>query len=188
MTQPANKYAPTAWGAPKLVDLEVPSGQLCQVHPPGVEQLIAAGVLENVDTLTSLIDKKHIKRVQGKALPGSAAARKAAPVDNDDIAMPDGSVVSKASLLQDQNNLVKVFGLVDRITVVMVVQPQVLPVPEDPALRVPMAELIENGQVYTDMIDMMDKMYIFQYAVGGGTDLEQFRQQFASGMGSLAPQ
>lgn len=182
MTEPAaqNRYAPTTWGAPKLQDLEVPSGQLCQVKPPGVEQLIHAGVLENVDTLTSLIDKKHIKRVQGK----TPAAKKS----DDDVTLPDGSIMSKASLLQDKDNLVKVFGLVDKVAVAMVVQPQVLPVPDDPTLRVPLDELAKNGQVYTDQIDMMDKMYIFQYAVGGGTDLEQFREQFASGVGGVASQ
>lgn len=179
MTEPAaNKYAPTTWGAPKLQDLEVPSGQMCQVKPPGVEQLINAGVLENVDTLTSLIDKKHIKRVQGKT-----PTKK-----NDALTLPDGSELDKESLLQDKDNLIKVFGLVDKVTIAMVVQPQVLPVPEDPKLRVPLDELAKHGQVYTDQIDMMDKMYIFQYAVGGGTDLEQFRQQFASSVGSVAPQ
>lgn len=179
MTQPANKYAPTTWGAPKLVDLEVPSGQLCQVMPPGVEQLIRAGVLENVDTLTSLIDSKHIKRVQGK----TPAAKRGS---TDDVILPDGSRLDKESLLKDKDNLVKVFGLVDRVVVAMVVQPQVLPVPDDPAHRVSLDELGKHGQVYTDQIEMMDKMFIFQYAVGGGTDLEQFRQQFGSGLGSVA--
>jgi hypothetical protein len=170
------KYAPTVWGQPQFVDLEVPSGQLCQARLPGVQQLIAAGVIDSADTLTSLVDQKHIKRVQGKT-SGKAPAKE----------------IDTESLMKDPENLRKMFSLIDQVVCHMVVQPSVITclrtvekedgTTEDEVIPIP--ERVE-GQVYSDMIDMLDKMFIFQYAVGGGTDLESFREQFGEAMGSVA--
>lgn len=177
-----NKYGLTTWGQQQLFDLEVPSGQVCQVRAPGVENLIAAGVLDSADTLTSLVDEKHIKRV-GNAQRGKAPAK---------VQEIDG-----ASLLKDPENLGKVFTLIDRIVCHMVVQPQVKlstrmvkkdDGTEEPHI-IPFAERSDApGVVYSDQIGMLDKMFIFQYAVGGGEDLESFREQFGQNVGSLAAQ
>jgi hypothetical protein len=179
MSTPNNPYALSAWGATQFSDLTVPSGQLCQVRLPGVQNLIAAGVIDNVDTLTTLVDKKHLKRVQGKAKEEAAA--------NGQL-MPDGTVIDPEAVLKDPENLTRVFSLVDKVVTYMVVQPTILPTPEDAHDRLTVEKVIELGQVYVDMIDLADKMYIFQYSVGGGTDLERFRKQFATGVGSVAAQ
>jgi hypothetical protein len=171
-----NPYVPTAWGMTQLEDLTVPSGQLCQVRKAGVQNLIAAGVIENADTLLSVVDRRHLKRVQGKAREEAQA--------NGQL-MPDGSVIDTEAVLKDPSNLLKVFDLVDKIVIHTVVQPEVLPTP-DIKDRLTAEEIVAKGQVYSDMIDMMDKMFIFQYAVGGSTDLERFRKQFQSGMASVA--
>lgn len=167
-----NKYAPTTWGQEVLRDLEMPSGQLCQIRPPGMQALIAAGVLESADTLTSLIDEKHLKRV--------APTRKNAKGPQGQALKPgDVEAVDSRGLMQDPENLVKIFTLVDKVTVHMVVQPNVQPVPEPGAVR-------EEGVIYVDMVDFLDKMYIFQYSIGSDSNLEQFRSEFASSLGSLA--
>lgn len=170
-----SKYAPSVWGKPQYEDLEVPSGQLCQVRLPGVQQLIAAGVIDSADTLTTLVDEKHIKRVQGKT-SGRAPQKE----------------INTQSLMRDPENLKKLFTVIDKVCIHMVVQPTV-----KSALReveqdgktdiqvIPVTEREENV-VYTDQIDMLDKMFIFQYAVGGGTDLDSFREQFQQAVGSVA--
>lgn len=67
---PVNKYAPTAWNkVDKGIDLKCPSGQLCRVTRPGVENLIKLGLLDKLDGLTGLVDQKHIKRVKGGKAP-----------------------------------------------------------------------------------------------------------------------
>lgn len=157
-----NKYAPTVWGTTTTRDLECPSGQLCQVRMPGVQTLIAAGILESADTLTTLVDEKHIKRVSPKKAPNT-----------------NGIEVDGASLLKDPDSIRKVFTLVDQITVHMVLQPQIYPVPGPGEDRV-------GDRVYVDMVDMLDRMFIFQYAIGGDQNLEQFRDQFAEGLGGVA--
>ncbi len=167
-----NKYAPTAWNAEQFVDLEMPSGQLAQVRRPGVQQLIALGILENADGLSAIVDQKHIKRVKGTA-------------------QIDGK-----SLLKDPKNMLTIMQMVDKVTARMVVQPIV----REPFVDEPTGELGEtkkrpirdderqDGVVYTDNIEFMDRMFIFQFAVGGSTDLAQFRERFASALGSLEAQ
>lgn len=167
-----NKYEVTTWGGNALFqDLTTPSGQTCQVRLPGVQRLMAAGILEDADTLSTMVDKKHIKRVAGKQ-----------QVDGD-------------SLLKDPKNLVSVLRTVDKVVAHMVVQPTVkrpiilVPdpnVPGDVMIERPLPEEDRDPKVvYTDDIDMTDRMYIFQFAVGGTTDVEQFRSKLATAVGSM---
>jgi hypothetical protein len=167
------KYAITTWGQELTQDLTTPSGQMCQVRMPGVQSMIAAGVLESADTLGSLIDEKHIKRVQGK---GPNAGK---PVS-----------VDTQGLMKNPEQLAKVFEVVDKVVEHMVLQPAV----QRPIKVVDGKDVLltfderEDHVVYTDRIDLMDKMFIFQYAVGGSSDVESFRKQFAEGMGGVAAQ
>lgn len=183
-----NKYALSSWGAQKLQDLEVPSGQLCQVRPAGIQQLLGAGVLDSADTLTSLIDEKHIKRTQTRKT-GTKGAKPA--VKNNQLQNADGSTteIDTDSLLNDPEKLQKVFSLIDKVAEHMVVQPDVKrPVKLDEngkEVALPAQER-EDGVVYTDMIELQDKMFLFQYAVGGDTDLESFRNRFSEGVASVA--
>lgn len=180
-----SKYAVTAWGQLEYVDLTLPSGQLCQVRPAGVQAMIGAGVIESADTLTSLVSEKHIKRVAGRGK--SNAGKPTAPPKPDEI--------DTQSLMKDPKNLQKVFKVVDRISAFMVVQPDLqIPVrmepdPKNPGETLEFALTHEErkpGVVYTDVVDLMDKMFIFQYAVGGSTDVEAFREQFSAGLGGVA--
>lgn len=170
-----NRYAPTTWTAEQLVDLTVPSGQLCSVRRPGVEGLIRQGLLQKTDSLTSLVDNKHIKRVKGE------------------------KQVNVASLMTDMDALLKVMDTVDQIMEYVVVQPKLvravktIPVLDpdgeetDKTEEVPLNEdeRIE-GVIYTDYVSVEDRMFIFQYAVGGSKDLEQFRKRFRESTGGLA--
>lgn len=178
-----NKYAVSTWGKEQFQDLECPSGQLCQVRTPGIQPLIAAGVLESADTLTSIVDSKHIKRVQGKVTPSKNSIN----LGKDDV-----GEIDTQSLLKDPAALQKVFDLVDRVTEHMVVQPSVrrpvkkitdrgktidVPLPDDER---------EDGIIYTDQIDVLDRMFILNYAIGGDTDVETFRSQLPEGVGGVA--
>lgn len=174
-----SRYAPTAWGTSVFEDLTMPSGQLAQVRRPGIQQLISAGVLDSADTLSTLVDQKHIKRVKGK---------------------PAG--IDASSLLKDPKNMLSVLELVDKVVAHMVVKPEVqrpvtpnLESPKDgapkdeasnPHTRALRDEERDPEVVYTDQIDMVDRMFIFSYAVGGSTDVERFRSGLDQAMGSMA--
>lgn len=149
-----DRYAPVAWlsgGTGGLEDLTVPSGQLCLVRRPGVEGLMKAGVLHNMDSLSMLVDEKHLK----------------------------GGNLKVESILQDPQALENLLNVVDRVVTHVVVKPEIRRAPNDVTLRKP-------GVIYTDMVDVLDKMFIFSFATGGTRDLETFRGELEQSLGSLA--
>lgn len=157
-------YAPSVWGQSLgtlgAEDIVCPSGQLALVKRPGVEGLITAGVLHDVDSLTGLVDSKHVRRVKGK---------------------PE---VDVKSLMKDGEQLVKVLDVIDHVIVHIVIKPTISPIWEqdEDGKETPLSpEKIEEGRkkglIYVDQVDITDKMFLFNYAVGGTRGLERFRQQ-----------
>ena len=154
-----SKFAPTAWGAGgigQLTELTVPSGQLCLVRRPGTQGLIEAGILHNIDSLTAIVNTKHVRRVKGK------------------------EEIDVQSLMADPENVETLMHTIDRIVCYVVVKPDVHMSPNDVTLRDP-------DVIYADMIDLEDKMFIMNFAVGGTRDLERFRRELSESVGSVAP-
>lgn len=157
--QGEDKYAPTAWGSSVNggpVDLELPSGQLILARQPGLQQLIVEGVLHRMDNLTALVDSKHVRK--GRTGPDA---------------------INVQSLIQDDKALVDLLHTVDRVLCAVVVKPNVQMAPNDITRRV-------NGVIYADTVGIEDKMFIFNWALGGSRDLERFRRESEAVVGSLA--
>lgn len=156
---PTSKYAPNAWisgGIGGMEDLTVPSGQTCLVRRPGMEGLMKAGILHNVDSLSQVVNEKHLQRVDGKAT----------------------GEINMSSLMEDQDGMDQVMTVVDKVICHCLVKPEVHRTPNDATRRVP-------GVVYADMIDLVDKMHIFNFVVGGTRDLERFRNGLDALVGSV---
>jgi hypothetical protein len=157
----SDKQYGSGWNASEIFeDLECPSGTWCQVRKPNPRQLMALGFINKFDQLSGLVESKHIRRVKGK---------------------PE---VNTESMSQDPKAIMDILDLADRVTEYVVVQPTVIrPVvildqkDGQPIERPMRAEEREDGVIYTDMLDDLDKMYIFQYSVGGKEDLATFRKQ-----------
>lgn len=154
---PSTNFKPTTWGQNPYVELTVPSGQLCLVRRPNVRALIALGLVDTVDPLTSLVDEKHIKRVgRGK----NAKAE-----------------LNEQTLMEDPKAIMSLLDIADKVCEYMVMEPAVV----RPVRVVDGKEFQLKGHernpdlVYTDMIDDTDKIFIFSHSIGGTTDLEQFR-------------
>jgi hypothetical protein len=175
----ANKYAATSWGSENLMDLTVPSGQTCQVRRPGVTGLIKAGVLDSLDSLSSIVTTDHIDRVEkGKD--------------------PHVTAEDMKALSRNKDGLLRAVELADKVTLYCVVQPPLSPIPlvrnpvtGEPELdddmrpiEIPL-EGREPGHIYVDQVDLTDKMFILQFVVGGVADLEQFREGFGETLGSM---
>jgi len=137
-------------------ELTLPSGEVILVRRPGVEGLIAAGVLHNTDGLSALVDNKHLKRVKGQPQ------------------------VDVESLMKDQKNITSLLHMIDRTTCYCVVKPTVLMTPNDPTNRK------DGDHVYCDQIPLEDRLFILDYVVGGSADLERFRRETSVAVGSLA--
>lgn len=153
-----DKYAPSTWlsaGQGQLTDLTCPSGQLCLAKQPGVEGLMKAGVLHNVDSLTGIVNAKFIN--EGKTGAES---------------------VNLPALAQDEEALAEILHTVDRVVTHVVVKPRIEMTPGDVTRR-------KDGVIYADMVDILDKMFIFNFAVGGSRDVEPFRRGLEELVGSL---
>lgn len=163
------KYRPRIWGSNGIGDIEdltVPSGQLCAVRRPGLEGLLREGILHNLDVLTGIVTETHLQDVKTK---GVEAARDSTVIQTQ--ALQD-------SLLANPQKFAELIHVVDRVVCAVVVQPDVKMTPNSPVNR-------KQGVIYCDMIDLNDKMFIFNYAVGGTRDLEQFRKDTGDALGGV---
>lgn len=155
----SDKFAATTWGTAGIGSLEemtVPSGQLCLARRPGTQGLIEAGILHNIDSLTAIVDSKHVRRVKGKE-----------EIDVD-------------SIMKDPENVQTMMHTIDRIVCYVVVKPEILMTPNDITNRDPQ-------KIYADMVDLEDKIFLMNYAVGGTRDLERFRGELDESVASVAP-
>lgn len=132
--------------------LTVPSGNTALVRAPGMQAFLKEGVIPN--SLMSI--------VQESMTAGTAP-----------------SEAAQQSMVDDPQKLQDLMKLVDAVTVSCCLDPKVLPAPLDTegnALPFDHEDRDENV-LYADEVDFNDKMFIFQFAVGGTADLEKFRSQ-----------
>lgn len=107
-------YAPLVWGSDTaqgtLQDLELPSGQLCLAQRPGPEGLMAAGLLDDLDMLATVLPK----------VMGGKAAKKD---------------LDATQVMRNPEMLRQAMRLMDRVVVHVVIKPELSPEPADPADR-----------------------------------------------------
>lgn len=180
----------SSWKTP-LTDLELPSGEMCQVKRPGVQGLIKAGVLHSLDSLTTIVQTETIPTAEGKPVPKESQVE---------------------AVMADPEKFDRMMETVDKIVCHVVTQPKVVsnltpelddnkqPVLKDgePVMRELTdeekgnavseyeAEHPDRGLVFVDWIDTMDKMFIMNFAVGGSADLAQFRAETEAFVGGVS--
>lgn len=159
----------------KGIDLELPSGETCLVRRPGPQTLIAAGVLDSFDSLTALVGAK-LNEIDGKTEVSASALQ---------------------TLAGQQANINAALGMVDKVVEFVVLEPKVLrpirrddvtgqPFLDSQGKEVPLSDQErDEKRLYTDDVDLADRMFILQFSVGGSADLERFRDETASLVGSV---
>lgn len=155
------------------VEIELPSGNIAKVKRPGMEKLLAAGVLP--DRLTP-IAMQAVKEGEG--------------------GKPEDEQKVMEEFMQDSNALADIFLAFDRITAMCVVEPKVRMhqyTDDDPEVirgearvgqEIP-EDRRDEDLLYTDDVDMEDKTFIFQFVVGGSADLERFRRESAPALATV---
>lgn len=146
-------------------DLVVPSGALCRVKRPGPMGLIKMGLLDSLDSLTSLVQTEHFDRAEGRAKLSDADAIR-------DFAANSEKVQAG-------------FELIDKITCGVVIEPEISPIPLDAEGHPLPREEWDPNLTYVDSVELHDKIYIMQFVVGGTPDLESFRAERAQFMGHV---
>jgi len=143
------------------VELELPSGNICLAINKGMRVFLEEGKIPN--SLMEIVTKS-IEGAEGKTTKGQAAMAEAA---------------------EDPKMLADMIVMIDNALVMCVVEPVIMPMPTQ---VIDDKEVIDESVkdpdlLYVDEVDMEDKMFIFQWCVGGTDSVEKFREEFA---GTLA--
>lgn len=85
----------------------------------------------------------------------------------------------------NQDTMKDLMRLVDQVTVQCCIEPEVNPVPVDNKDNALLKDYRDPEKLYVDEVDVEDKMFIFNYAVGGTTDVESFREKLTTSMDDL---
>lgn len=184
---PAQYAVPANWGGPLYHDLELPSGSVIQVKQIDLDIIIKAGMVDEFDSLTEIVDEKVVQPARGKAAPQDRQPKK----------------LTKKQLAAKESEDLKKFFKSDNLTVVMTLMARLLPhvviqppvesaliqddggkwSPIDPQDR-------EDGVIYTDTIPLPDQMTIFNFVMKG-MDMEgikQFRDESESPVADVEAQ
>lgn len=167
---PSSKYG---FNKQKSADLALPSGGLVRVRRPDPQKMLAMGLLDGFDSLTGMVSQ-NIQEIEGKQTINPDALK---------------------GLSENMEDLNKGLAMMDVVLEYVVLEPKVLrPVRRNEAGRpilvngkeVPLDdEDRDEEQLYTDDVDLEDKSFILQYAVGGVKDFETFRSQQNEFVGSV---
>lgn len=157
------------------IPLTVPSGKTCLIKRPlGLHVFLKRGMIPN-----SLLE------VVQTAMAGKKS----------EVSDLTEKVIGNTDQINDM------FGLVDDVTIEMVVEPLISPIPvvteENSAYFGVLAGLIvgeeipphlrdDDDTLYVDYVEDQDKFFIFNYAVGGTNDVETFRERQAENVAALA--
>lgn len=157
----------------KGTDIELPSGNIAKIKAVPITKLVEMDVFP--DSLESIIAEKT---KTDSAVTVVTAKH------------PDEAEVKKA--VANPKDLAKLMNSVDRITALAVLEPKVLLHLENVAEEgeEPQWEDIPDDErdedvLYTDDVDLEDKMFIFQFCVGGTADLDRFRAEFGESLGAM---
>lgn len=178
-------------------DVTLPSGEVVSARRPGVQGLIKAGIINELDSLTGLVDANHNQRVNpSKKAKGKGAKPVSENLSNAEI----------KELLGDEGKLENVLRVAAKVAVYVVVRPTLRPhwaeekdddgktvyreltAIERAAIKVELMETAkfpEDPILFTDEVDMEDTMFLMNYAVGGTRDLAQFRSQLDESVASV---
>lgn len=187
----ATPTAAKAWKSQAAagIELTLPSENVCLVRRPGIEEIMTSGVVP--DELSSIV----MKTIKG--------AQTGRPQDHQQKKAAEGEIDPKdlQKMFKTTEDVFRLMDSFDKITEMCVLEPKVKwhkrevrgadghikrDDKEHPVLEVIPQDERDEDVLYTDIVDMDDKMFIFNYVVGGSTDLEQFRQEYGDSLASVS--
>lgn len=157
-------------------DLDLPSGNVALVKRPGLERLLAEGLIP--DSLMPIAENAVQQGKKGKATEVSSSTTK--------------------EMLADKTMLKDVFLTMDRVAEMVVVEPKVVHHRvsvenvdgETEWVEIPDEDRADDDDkdfLYTDEVDFQDKAFIFQFVCGGTRDLERFRKETGLALVDVSP-
>jgi len=170
------------WGSAASTEAEeeltLPSGQTCRARRVTIVSMIEAGILNEADSLTGIVDQYTRKVKGGKTADG-------VKIDN--------------SILGDPKALALMIEMADRAVPAIVVSPPVsLHFYERKVGSTKVTKKYTDeerdklrterpGLIFTDQIDLDDKMELFQWGVGGLRAFSSFLGDSPNDVGGVVP-
>lgn len=164
-------YSPHTWGQAPTWDFTTPSGQLCHIRGLEMEDLIELDIVDDIDTLSSLVNAQHIEPVTGKR-PQDRQPKTPTKAELLAKQEAEGMAVFR-EMTKDKDGFRRLMFVIDKATVAAVVKPALTSAYKTDETKVPVEERVP-GNIYCDSVPMGDRMAIFQAAVGRLGDLSQF--------------
>ena len=163
-------------------ELTLPSGNVCLVGTIDPQDMLTQGLIPN-NLLSSVM----------------TAAQEAAGVKPGEVFDDSKANELMAKIIEDPAELAQMMGMVNAIVVNTVIEPAVKAVPkwshadllasrcteEVVGMEMPLLAREEGDWLWVDQVVTSDRMFIFQYAVGGSEDLAPFREELGAVMAPL---
>lgn len=135
----------------------VPSGNVALCNRPGLDSFLRLGLIPN--SLMGIVQRSIQEAQKGKEV----TAKKMQDEMN--------------KLMEDPTKLADVLDFADKVVCFICVSPKVLMPP-------PEGEARDENVLYADEVDMDDKMFLFQWAVGGTESVDTFREESGANVGA----
>jgi hypothetical protein len=141
--------------------LELPSGETALCRRGGIEVFLRSGKVPN-----SLLP------IMKAAMLGKAEEAKK---------------LQEETLEVDDNTIREMFEMFDLVATTVMIQPKCHSVPMKEVDGVMVEGERKDDLLYVDEVDLEDKQFLFQWAVGGTADVERFRNESAQRVAALLP-
>lgn len=170
-------------GSASAFDFEVPSGNICRIKHADLESLIAAGVVDSLDELTSLVQTDHVDRVK----KGKKTRHLKQPGTDNAIAGLAPEARAALEVMKDPKRWAALQKVVNSVVVQCVLEPKVI---ADPADK--LKDLVDpgDGVMFVSDVSLMDRMAIFAEAMtpimAGQAAMKPFRDGPTAGVADVA--
>jgi hypothetical protein len=179
---PSDNFAPNSvWASTDASgsehELTTPTGQTCRARKMSIESMIAAGLLVEADAITAAVSKHMVKAKTSKK-KGPTPPKNAEPA------------IDVPSLMKDPKAIGDLVKMLDTIMPHIVVSPVVkLHWAEQTVGKTTVKKMLTEEQreeirdsladrvvVFTDQINLEDKMWLFDWSAGGLSTMLAFRE------------
>jgi len=177
-------YTPTTWGADPTFEVTCPSGQKCLARKLQFGDLVELGLVDQMDTLGLLASehtdpKAKMKQAKDRQVSKKVLAEREATREQDTM----------RDIMKDSKKFGDLILMMDKVVAEVVVAPALTrPVRIDEETGEEVALIWEErmpDKVYTDTIDLGDKMHLFETCFSGVSKIANFREEPAKDVGDL---
>jgi hypothetical protein len=190
---PAENFSVSSWtpaGRAAQREYTTSSGSKCLIRDLELEDVVELGLIDQMDSLTAIVQTDHLDRVQKGKKPEDRKSKQ--PTKAQAAADEERQL---REMLRNKDSFEKIKEVVDKVVSQCVVEPKLY----DPWIDDPNAVTADNPRgrrkldaderdperAYLDYVNFVDKMGIFQEVFGGMESLQQFREAADQSVGTL---